>query len=386
MEQKLKQKRSQIFEDIMHAFSQKYSWLGAQASREMLLSAATWNIEQNVDTPIRYRTHLMFVWKQGWVKSTILRDMSNILGDEFCSTMGKVTDAAIRGSVSGGQFTPPKPLRRPIMVCTELGQSRFDDDLLGRMLALLEEGKTNIALNKIANLEPGEKKKIEENYNEQVKFNENNEYDLEANFVFWGATHDPSVLDDDLVGRFNIVTPPKPLTGDITKNMDKHGSVLSKISKNTVRNLRRELKSTKEPNINFRPPDKFYSEYDLSPRESRDIQSYMAARNWWGLDVNPEIMDDYITFMRNSRRKVNLSPKERIFELLLDNPMSYKEIINQTGLSRYKIYNILHNIDAKMTPTSESNDTKWVIHSGENESFDFKKLKAENKFIPDTKT
>lgn len=360
-----KRKRKKLFKKVQGAFGDKYSWLGAQVSEELLLSAATWNIERysRDSSPIRYRTHVMLLWEQGWIKSTLLRNMKKVLGDSLCSTAGKVTDAAIRGSVSAGRFTPPKPLKTPIMVSTELGQTNFDDELLGMLLALLEEGTTNISMNKIAQLSESKKQKLEDKYGGRIHFGENNEFDLHTDFVMWGATHSPQTIDDDLSGRFNIVIPAKPLTGEITREMDKSSSVLSGLDKQTVRDIRREIRSENEVPIDFTPPDKFYTDFNLNPRESRDVQSYMAARNWWGLDVSPQIMSDYIKFMRRARERVEMDPKDRVFNLIFDNAKTYAEIVKHTGLSKRRVYEILDEVGASRMPGGS--ETKWIVYSGD---------------------
>jgi len=351
--------RKRVFKNIVQEFEKKYSWLGHQASRELLLSAASWNIEKYSDTPMRYRNHVMLAWERGWLKSSILRKMAGILGDEMCSVVGKVTDAAMRGSISAGQFTPPKPLKTPIIISTEFGQTNFEDELLNIFLNMLEEGHTNISLNKIGTLAENQRRSIENQYDGKIEFGEKNEYDLKSNFVFWGATYDPSKLADDaLRSRFNVVTPSKPLDPAITKALDKNNFHLSQ---NTIRNCRRMLQEEREVRTDFRPPDELYDEYTITPRESRDIQAYMAARNWWGLDVNPDVMESYIEHLKHSRRISTMEPEDRVFDLIFDNPMSYREIMKETGMTKKKVYRIIEQLPAVKSPGK--NETQWVVYS-----------------------
>lgn len=357
----VKQERKQVFKEIVQAFEHKYSWLGHQASRELLLSAASWNIDMHSDPPFRFRNHVMLAWKRGWLKSSIMNKMASILGDDLCSTIGKVTDAAMRGSVSGGTFTPPKPLKTPIIISTEFGQTDFEDELLNIFLALLEEGKTNISLNKIGNISNAQKKDIEKRYNGQVNFGESNEFDLQCNFVFWGATYDHTKLQDDaLRSRFNVVTPEGKLDYEIVKSLDRNRFELSN---STVKDVRSMLKSQREMDTNFSPPGHFFKEYDLEPRELRDIKSYMACRNWWGLEVNPEVMQKYIKHLKHSRRIANMSPEERVFDLIFDNPMTFDEIVEESGYSEKEVYTYLDRLDPSQIPSPEG--IEWVIYSGD---------------------
>ena len=366
----IQQDRRQIFNQVVQAFGEKYSWLGAQASRELLMSVASWNLQQYSDPPMRYRNHIMLAWKRGFLKSTILRTMAKILGDNNCSVVGKVSDAAMRGSISGGSFSPPKPLRTPIVISTEFGQTDFSDELLNLFLALLEEGHTNIALNKIGALSESQRKNIQNEYDGKIEFKANNEFDLRSEFIFWGATYDPSKLSDDaLRSRLNVVTPVKPLDYKITVAVDRSPSVESQLSKTLVRDLRTEMNREKEFSTDFKPPEMLCQKHDVEPRESRDVQSYMASRNWWGLDCNPEVMEDYIKYMQKSRRVSTMTHEERVFDVVFDNPSTYEEIIEETGLTKKEAYKVLQRIDAERAGIG-SGQTKWVVWSGDGGSED----------------
>ena len=356
-----RQDRKEVFQEVVQAFEDKYSWLGHQAARELLLSIASWNIEKNNDVPMRFRTHCMLAWKRGWLKSSILSKMGNLLGEDMVSMMGKVTAAGMRGSVSGGQFTPPKPLKSPIVISTEFGQTTFEDELLNTFLALLEEGKTNITLNKVASLGETNKRNIESRHNGAINFGESNEFDLDTNFVFWGATYDPRKLQDDAMrSRFNVVTPAKPLTGEVTEAIDK-GSF--NVPNKTIRDLRAMVRSEEPSETNFTPPSHLYKKYSINPRESRDLQSYMASRNWWGLEVNPEIMEGYIKHLKESRRRATMSPDDLVMEHIFDNPLTYREIQERTGFEKKHVYQILQQLNAKPLHTDEG--VKYAIWSGD---------------------
>lgn len=357
----LQKKRKEIYRGVAGAFEQKYGWLGRQAAREMLMSVASWNIEKYSDPDLRYRTHIMLAWERGWIKSSLMTKMAKILGDDLCSVMGKVTDASLRGSVSSGRFTPPKPLKTPFVISTEFGQTNFEDELLNMFHTMLEEGYTNISMNKIANLTDGQRKNIEKKYNNEIQFGDENEFNLNTDFVFWGATYDPAQLDDDaLRSRFNVVTPMKPLDGGLVEAADK--SVFN-VNSQTVRNLREEVKRGEPVGTDFTPPSSIYSEYNPNFRESRDLQSYMACRNWWGLDVNPEIMADYIEHLQKSRRRANMNSDEFILDIIFDNPLSYDEIMDRTGYTKIKVYKILNRIGAKKIP--DEDHYEYVVYSGD---------------------
>lgn len=356
-------KRKRAFEEVVEAYGMKFSWLGAQAAREMLISAATYNIEKNMEPSMRYRTHIMLAWERGWLKSTMMGCMKSILGDSLTSSCGKISDAALRGSTSGGNFSPPKVLNTPIMISTEFGQTDWNDELLNVFLALTEEGKTNIALNKIASMPEQQKKSIEKEYEDAINFREQNEFDLKTNFVMWGATYDPSKLEDDaLRSRFHIVTPAKPLTGNLTEQIDKGGSLMNNISKSTIRTIRRELESDMETKIDYDIPSELYEQFSIIPRESRDIKAYMAARNWWGLEVNPEIMKKFIENLKASRRRANMTDEEMVFDLIFDDPHTYSEIMDKTGLTKQRVYKIV-----KEKLEASKNTEGWVVYSRDDE-------------------
>lgn len=361
----LKEQRREIFWEIVDAFGEKYSWLGSQASRELLLSAASYNLEEYSDPPMRYRTHVMLAWDRGWVKSTMLIKMANILGDSLCSTMGKVTGAGMRGSISQGQFMPPKPVKTPIVISTEFGETNFQDELLNIFLSILEEGKTNVSLNKIGALSGAQKENIEKEYPANIEFTDQNEFNMYTNSVFWGATYDPRKLEDDaLRSRFNVVTPVKPLSSEITRSADNTPKLESMIDEETVRSVRRHLDMDIEMSTSFRPPDWFYKEYRLNLRESRDMQSRMACRNWWGLEVDPDVMKNYIEHLKESRRLSRMDEEERVLDLIFNKPHSYEEIQKETGMKKLKVYKILDIIGADKVKDVDG-ETKFAVWSGD---------------------
>lgn len=358
----VKERRREAFQEVVNAFGAQYDWLGAQTARELLLSAASRNLAQHTDPPYRIRMHVMLAWKRGWLKSTMLNKMANILGENFCGTMGKVTGAAIRGSVSSGQFSPPKVCQHPITVSTEFGQTNFEEELLNIFLALLEEGRTGVTLNKIAGLSDTQKNKAEEQFN-GIEFSEN-EFILDTNFVFWGGTYDPSTLDDSaLKQRFKIVTP--------AKSLDAHGQdIIDALIENSfhvddecVKVVREELRSDSVTETEFVPPKSIREKHKLEPRELGDLQRYMACRNWWGLKVNPEIMDKYITHAKKSRKIADMTAKERVMDLIFDNPLTYREIMDETGMTKLDVYKLVQEIGARRYPSEP--EPKWVLSSGD---------------------
>lgn len=362
----VREKRNKLFKETVMAFEEKFSWLGHQAARELLLSAASWNIEEYSNPPFRYRTHVMLAWEKGWFKSTILRKMASIIGDSMTSKVGKVTNAAMRGSTSGGQFTPPKVLSAPVLVSTEFGQTSFDDELLNIFLALLEEGETNISLNKIGSVTETQRKSIQEEYGNRVDFTSENEFDLKSNFVFWGGTYDPVKLEDDaLRSRFNIVTPTKPLDYQVTQCADKNKFYLDS---DVVKEVRNELRREEESRTDFSPEDWMYEEYNLEPRESAPLQSYMASRWWWGLPVNEDIMEAFIEELQQSRKVAKMAPEDRVFDLIFENPMTYEELTEETGYDKQRLYKLLNNIEgSERLPSGVGgrDELEWVVYSGD---------------------
>lgn len=361
-----RQERKRVFKEVVQAFEEKYSWWGHQMSREMLLSLASWHIEKNTEHYLRMRNHLMIYCPPGWGKSTMLRKMRQLLGDDMCSKIGKVTGAALRGSVSSGSFNAPKPLKTPVMVSTEFGQTNFEDELLNMFLALLDEGETNVAMNKIGNIGQNQRKNIQDTWDGVSFTDSGNEFDISTDFIFWGATYDPSKLQDDAFrDRMRIVSPQQELNSDVTKAAD-HNTFT--INSDTVTEFRQMLQDPVESKVDFTPPDAIYDKYDpLSMRESRDLQSYMASRHWWGLEVNPELMDNYMQELRHDRHLSTLDNKEMVLDLIFDNPMSYDDLVEETDLTKKEIYKINNELNAKQINAGGEGEIKWVVSSGDSD-------------------
>jgi len=361
-ESTVKQERKAIYKKIVNAFETKYSWLGRQAAEEMLLSVASWNIEKNSNTTgIRYRNHVMLAWERGWIKSTLMRKMAGLLGDEMVTTMGKVTDAALRGSVSGGSFNPPKPLKAPIVISTEFGQTKFEDELLNMFLAMLEEGRTNVALNKVGNLTPQAKQNTKDKYGDAITFTDSNEFEVKCDFVFWGATYDPTMLSDGAMrSRFNVVTPEKNLNHEIIESVSQNSFNLDK---DVVRSFRKHVKSERPMQVDFDMPSHIYKDYKFNMREFRDTKAYMAARNWWGLDITPDVIEEFAEHMKESRRVATMSRHDRIFDLIFEDAKTLDELATKTNYERQEVYKILQDLmrshNAMNTP-----EGKYIIYSG----------------------
>jgi len=150
----------------------------------------------------------------------------------------------------------------------------------------------------------------------------------------------------------------------VTEAVDSAPSIEKQLDKSDLNDIRRMLRSQEEVATNFKPPSSFYTEFSLTPRESRDIQSYMAARNWWGLKVNPKIMREYTKTLKQSRRVADMTPAERVKNLIFDDPKTYEEIKKETGYTKIEIHNIFEQIDASNAGGFEGT-TEWVVRSGE---------------------
>jgi hypothetical protein len=357
------EERKEVFTDIVAAFSESYGFLGEQVATECLMSLATWNMERHSDPPIRYRTHIMLTWDPGYIKSTLLRKFKLLLGDDMVSKCGKITEAVLRGSSAGGSFSPPKVLKAPILVSTEFGQTEWEGELLGSFLALLEEGETNISLNKFAGLSDVAKRDVTEKYHGDIEFTADNEFDLYTDFLFWGATHDPEQLQDNaMVDRFNIVTPKEPLTGELVEQVSKSPPLTETLSKDTIQSLRRIVSCEKEADVDFEIPSALYRKHNPSFRLARDVRSNMAARHWWGLQSDPDVMDAYMQHLKESRKKASMNKYERVQDMIFENPLTWDEILERARLPETELNHILQNLDVTHHPGPDG-ETQWVIRN-----------------------
>lgn len=281
--------RKKIFTEIVSEFEKKYSFLGKQFGEEFLLSVASWNIQHYSLPDFRIRRHLLLLWEPGFVKSSLLLKAYRLLGTENCIPMSDVTNAALRGTVNGGKFVTPYVLVRPFSIATEFGQIMVSDqEIVQKLLNVLEEGIVNVALAKISTLSEEAKDKCVKEHS--IEFVDSNKFTYTTDWVLMAATYNEKFMSDHAFkSRFIVLKPTEPLGSKLTKHIIQSKPFV--LGDDVVEGFRKELKSEEQVDCMLKLPDEVF---ELNPfmsvRDANTIISKALCKKWWGFDTSKEEM------------------------------------------------------------------------------------------------
>lgn len=336
--------RRHVYDGIVASFEEAYGWLGAQTAREMLLSAASWNLQTFRPPKYRIRRHLLLYWKHGWLKSTLLLRFREILGDDLCVVIGDVSNAAFRGTVEGTKFVPPLTKLVPFMMVLELGKvtASSDEDLVQTMLMVLEEGVFTASYAKFAKLSQKERQMSEKDYG--LKWKSNILFEGKTDMVMMAATYKEDFIKDlALLDRFFPVVPQQELNGKLTQQIEQNTFNVNPI---LVDQFREIIKNPPPDDMQFF--DDLPAEYfdkNPSPRDCSSLKSYIACRSFWGLDTDLSKIIARADGVVNTRRGT-MSLEDQIIEILENHMASVEEIVLKTGYGKSTVYGIIKNLRA----------------------------------------
>jgi len=324
------------------------------------MSVASWNIQQYSKPPFRVRRHLLLYWQPGWLKSSLLARAYDLLGEELCTMMTDVTNAALRGTVDYGKFISPFTLKRPFSVCTEFGQVISGSDsgeLVQKLLNVLEEGIVTVSLGKISQLSKVARDRAEADYG--VTFIDDNTFTYRTNWVLLAGTYNRKFLvDNALESRFTLLLPEKALNSELTKyitTVKQRG-----IDEDTVYNFRRAIMEKNEVRSDVRLPDEVFENDDsFNPRQCSAVLSYKMCRAWWGLKTAPETLINLAKAIKSRTSSVWKSADDKVFEAIENEAKPAEQIAKETGLSKRQVYYSLKSIRASRI--IEGDRAKWKI-------------------------
>lgn len=332
-------KRSDIYDAVVEPFNKKYNFLGRQFAEELLLSAASWNIQQISKPDFRIRRHLMLFWQPGWVKTSLLLKAYDLFGPDLAIKLSDITVAALRGTVEFGRFVSPYTLKRPFSICTEFGQvisGAKDEELVQKLLNVLEEGSVNVSLGKISSLSRAERERVEAEF--PVQFIDNNTFHYTTNWVLLAGTYNKKFLvDSALESRFNFLIPEKKLDSGFTKFLVNSGRY--EMSEEVAKSFRSEIVSKKEMVTNIKLPEEIYTEdTNFSPRDSGMIISHVLCKAFWGKKLSKDDILDLAKNIRDAREKIWKSAEDKVFDCVFTTAKFPNQIAEETGLTERQVY------------------------------------------------
>lgn len=105
-------KRIDVYNEVQGAFTRKYSWLGAQFSKEFLESCASWNIQQFSKPDFRLRKHIALFWEPAWIK-TVIED-TKILTPTGYNTLKSLKNIDEIVTIQNGEGIKTKAFKSPL--------------------------------------------------------------------------------------------------------------------------------------------------------------------------------------------------------------------------------------------------------------------------------
>ncbi len=347
--------RKETYYAIVKAFEDKYTWLGRQFAEEALLSLSSWNI-QNFNDPkyvgdrdeemkwvrhspeYRARKHLLLFWQPGFIKSSLLLKLRELLGGEICGSITDVTTAAIRGSVESGRFKAPVCLKHPYTICSEFGQlinsSSDSSELVQKLLNILEEGRVNVSLVKVSQLLESERERATKEYG--VTFDDENNFEYKTNWVLMAGTYNKKFLKDNaLESRFNIMIPERKFDADFTRFVCSAPPFELKDEYKLA--LRNHLLDDTPMNTRVVLPLEVH-DAGLTMRDLSNLQSRIICSRWWGIELSDEDIIKYAFKMKENQKSAWESDDDKVFNSIFMTPKTLDEVSKETGLPIRQVF------------------------------------------------
>jgi len=315
-----------IFNNITNAFEKKYSWIGKDFSEEFLMSACSFPLQVWSKPEFRIRRHLLLFWSHAWFKSSLLLKAKQLLGEKLCTGVSDISNAALRGTVEGGQFLTPLVLKRPFTVCTEFGQVTCgnDGDLIQKLLNVLEEGQLDVSLAKIAFLTNDQKATATREHG--ITFIDNNTFSYQTDWILLAGTYNKKfMVDNAFESRFVIMTPQQELDGKLLKHVVNSPSFF--VDEETKNAFRNELFSPLAIDTKIVLPEEIYDLKGITPRDCASLLSYILCRAWWNLETTDKQVIAMASEYSKNREDLWASAEDRIYDILENSvPLTVTEV------------------------------------------------------------
>lgn len=384
-----------MFNDILDYFERLYFKPLRYAIAMLLFSAvcAKWNLvcERDIFKRMRPRMNTLFTWAHSWFKSNVVGCLANLLPhydieDEyilpskrqgpfkfFINVTSNMSGAAFRGSFNAShEFYPPEIALSDIIVINELQTLTVSDDksLFPTLLQVLEEGNIRIALIKASG---GDKAAIKA---KAAKYGlgfvaDRLVYDNRCSI--WASTHTLDIMRPE--NRGALITRFVMMHLDETEishervdespfyrvDLDKENQFKIWLSQVFARNENPDFEFGRRTQIEMnKKMDKYKRNWkdETNPREVNDwLRMYMAYHY-----IDPTLSEvEVANFIFGGwirRHNPGLVQKEVIGKLICKNPMTIKEIMDETGFNISTIMTCLSRLGAIKTKVGTAEDRR----------------------------
>ncbi len=342
------------WEEILKYFEKVYFPAIAHRVVPILLYSAAISqfVKYEKELHMRFRLNVMLNWKHGYVKSTLLDHIAELLPLR-CRKLTASSSAAIRGSFVDNQIYVPELLLCDIMMFPEFTAiMKSDEDTIAALLVILEDADVSVALVKGGRASASEVKKLEAlgAHFEHKRLMYRNQA------IVWTATHTldniPDKLRDALLERWKIIyIPPSEIPEgfayqDPTELRDTEYDI------QIADTLKVMFSADRKPDLKFQRAvvnklHPIWKDQEKSPRDIGDVRRVVLAHKY--LFPEATIDDTLEMILRLDKPFSTLTTRERIAELITKNPRTLQELLDQTGVSKNALYMSLKRLGALKT-------------------------------------
>ncbi len=326
--------RKETYEEVLDIGEQIGGWWGKQVYKELNHAAISYTLQRNLNEypflkPLgRVLNHLLIYSPPGFLKSTLINSWRSLIGN-LGIPISTTTTEALRGTVNlqnigkgtvVGSFVPPVPCQTSAIFVDEwntIAHSR-DRSLHPLILQLLELEEVSVFISKLEYLTSQQRMNIEGEYKDHnLIFDTAQSFRYKPDSLWIIATYDLTPLTDEaFLQRVNTVLPEREF--DDTWNTKiasiEHPPVVSEDLKDSLRYyIKKSVPNINETDYNKYKqmalelfPKIFNTPQGWNPRLTRDVNSFIATQLAWELDLNEEIITNFITTRSSVLKSVDL--------------------------------------------------------------------------------
>jgi len=347
-----------IYKTIIRAIESKYSWLGRQTAEELLDSIAMSVIDRCYNLPFRSNQHVLLIWDSGWFKSSILSDFLSLMPAHYFGGIGKITDAALRGTVETGaklghRFVAPTVLNNDFLIVREFGAGMSEDiDLKQTLLTVLEDQIVCVSLAKFAQLDEIERKAASAFYaSNHFEWEGSNTFRYKTKVTLWCANYTP-VEDPALLNRFNIVNPERVLDETLRNWVMMHPYMDLRLEPGIAppfKDINEAVDAMMGAN---RPPlpvaldlrEELKGIKGLGPRAHSNIIKKILAAAWWGFWYDSDTVRGKALNEMMAKSESLKGKDEDIIDKLKSGWYTIGDVAAELGISYGAVWKVLNQL------------------------------------------
>jgi hypothetical protein len=334
----------------------KYSWLGRQVAEELLDSIACSVINRCYPVSFRANQHVLLIWDSGWFKSSLLSDFMSMMPNDYFGGIGKVTDAAFRGTIEanakpGRRFVAPTSLLYDFLIVKEFGRGLTEEvQLKETLLTALEDQRVIVNLAKFSQLDDLERRGIEQQFlRDNLVWENDNTFQYRTSFSMWAANYNP-VEDPALLSRFNVVVPNRELDDELRNHVMMHPQLLIELEPGIsppytgIREAVDSVMGSHRPPLpmGFDLTSELAGIRGLTPRIHSTIIKKLLAAAWWGFWYDSDAIRGMAYSAISSKRVSQRDYTDAVIDKFKSGFFTLQQVADELGLSPHAVWKVLY--------------------------------------------